>query len=408
MTTSAFPSPQPPQGSAGGASAPGGKKPRGLILGLVVVGVVVLVIAGVLAWSVISGAIARQSAEARYADAVGAQNEAVESYDAASAAFDAAAADAEPLLEAADVMVEESSSAYLDADAVSEVDGAISEMSGLQETETPDIGEVVAVDAQQFESTEEYERAAGELEGEQAEIEQAATVFADLASGYDEAVPALERAVSDVQGTMVDSAVRIEEANISAMAPRRISLQYSAEVARDADLGDLAWSVGSFVESAQAVERSQADELAEKDQGDGLAETRLEIEEFVRSLIGDVRIDFDWAPIVNGLGQGESAGGYTTWWYGEGGYSTMELSNSIAAYWPDERFQGLVVHEAGHAITSQCRDMLDETFDGDVELMATAWAIGMGYDNPWGNGVDYYYDGVPPEQRYVDASKDCR
>jgi hypothetical protein len=148
--------------------------------------------------------------------------------------------------------------------------------------------------------------------------------------------------------------------------------------------------------------------MEEKDQGDGLIQTRLEIEEFVRSITGGVRVDFDWAPIVNGLGDGDSAGGRVTWQYLDGGSATMELSNSVAAHWPDTRYESLVAHESGHVITAKCQDLLVDTFDGDAELMATSWAIGMGYTDGWGNGVNFYYGGVAPAQDLVDATTACR
>ncbi|MGI6877520.1 hypothetical protein [Microbacterium sp. gxy059] len=246
--------------------------------------------------------------------------------------------------------------------------------------------------------------AADAIEAEAADAE-ASLAAVDASSGeLEESAEAIDAAVSSVSDRLPEEADRVEAENISAEAPARIALQKAARAA-EADPG--AAEIRAYVRSASAVRESQEAEMAEKDRG-GLLDARLEVEEFARSIVGDVRIDFDWAPIVNGLGEGESAGGYTTWWYADGGYATIELSDSVAAFWPDERFRGLVAHETGHAATARCREVLEaEPFSGDVELLATAWAIGKGFDDPWGNGVDYYYGGVPPEQAVVEAALAC-
>ncbi|WP_156759431.1 hypothetical protein [Microbacterium karelineae] len=363
---------------------------------------VVLVIALV----VMPPVLARQEAEARYADAVAAQNATAEEHREAHAAFRAAADPALESLALADEIVTDRVRPYVGAgafEAASEAAGAVRDVDDLPDAQDPP----EARPAEHLDSTDAYTAAAEELEDEAAALAADAERLTASAGAYSERGPALDDAIADLRATIPDETARLEEANISSRAIERVRLQYAADLAATSD-DTVAYYVDEYVAAAQVVERSQATELAEKEVGDGLYETRLEIEDFVRSIVGDTRVDFDWAPIVNGLGAGESAGGFTTWWYSDGGYATMELSHSIAAYWPDARFESLVVHEAGHAITSQCRDMLADPFDGDVELMATAWAIGMGYDNPWGNGVDYYYGGVPPADDLVDASKACR
>ncbi|WP_110589215.1 hypothetical protein [Microbacterium suaedae] len=351
--------------------------------------------------------LAHQEAEARYADAVSARNAAGDEYAHAHATFQEVAAPAGELLDVADGIAIDTVRPYVGADAFDTVADRADAVRDLRE-ELPDVVDPpTAQAAEEFDTADEYLAKAEELEDQAEGLSVDAGALTKTADAYVERVPALERALADLRANIPDEAARIEEENVSALALTRIQMRRAAELAATSRDG-VASAVREYAAAARAVEESQEAELSEKRIGDGLFETRLEVEDFVRSIVGDTRVDFDWAPIVNGLGQGESAGGYTTWWYSDGGYATMEFSHSIAAYWPDERFQGLVVHEAGHAITSQCQDMLVETFDGDVELMATAWAIGRGYDNPWGNGVDYYYGGVPPAPDLVEASKECR
>ena len=364
----------------------------------------VLVAALVAALILVPPFLERRSAENRYADAVAERNGAATAYDDQRVLADDGRTSADDALDVADAVATAEAEPYLDPEGVDAVRAIADD---LRSAPDPGADAPIQIEPETYESVDEYAAAADALEEEAAALRRDAEALAEAANLFEEKAPQLETAVAELRAEIPDRAEKLEEDNISSEARVRIDLQYAADLAATSD-DYVAYYIGEYASAAAAVEDSQASELAEKDQGDGLADTRLEIEEFVRSIVGDARVDFDWAPIVNGLGEGVSAGGYVEWHYLDGGYATMELSNSIAAYWPDERFEGLVAHESGHVITSQCQDLLNDTFEGDAELMATAWAIGMGFDNPWGNGVDFYFNGVPPAQELIDETKSCR
>lgn len=383
------------------ADAPAPRSRRRLWIALGALAVIAIAVAVIF----VPQAVTRAAAEARYADALERQHELVERHAAASDELTALADPARAAVQVADAAGEAADA--LDAERVDAVAQAADPVRTALDGAPEDADAPAAAREQELDDVDELNEAAAALEDEAETLESDVAALEGAAEALESSAPALDDEIAALRETIPARAEGIEEDNISAQARTRIEMHHAADLAATSE-DDVAYYVEAYGEAARAVVASQESELAEKDQGDGLQDVRLEIEEFVRSIAGDARVDFDWSPLVNGLGEGESAGGYTTWWYSDGGYATMELSNSIARFWPDERFVGLVVHETGHAITSQCREMLDETFDGDVELMATAWAIGMGYDNPWGNGVDYYYDGVPPADDLVEASKACR
>jgi len=364
----------------------------------------VVVVAVVLALIFVPPFLERRSAEARYTTALEQRDAAATAYDEHSAAADDARSAAEGALEIADAVATSEAEPYLDAELFA---AAVATADEVRAVSVPETGKPPVVEAETYATADEYAAAADALEDEADALRADAEALAEASSILDEKAPELEQTVAELRATIPEQADEIEADNISSEARVRIDLHYAADLAATSE-EYVEYYVGEYASAAKAVEESEASELAEKDQGDGLADTRLEIEEFVRSIVGDARVDFDWAPIVNGLGEGVSAGGYVEWHYLDGGYATMQLSNSVAAYWPDPRFEGLVAHESGHVITSQCQDMLNDTFDGDAELMATAWAIGMGFDDPWGNGVDFYFDGVPPDQELVEQTKSCR
>ena len=115
-------------------------------------------------------------------------------------------------------------------------------------------------------------------------------------------------------------------------------------------------------------------------------------------------LEFDWAPVVNGFGQGDSYGGWAT--VNEGGdpNSSISLSDSIARDWPSAIAQAVVVHEVGHAMSGKCPWIFTPATHEESEAWATAWAIGMGYDGP-GNGESLY---GRPSADLVDLSRGCR
>ena len=116
-------------------------------------------------------------------------------------------------------------------------------------------------------------------------------------------------------------------------------------------------------------------------------------------------LDFEWADRVNDLG-GDNGylSGETRTPIESGQYATILLSNSIAEEWPGDSSRALVAHEAGHAIATKCRSMVDNADSASAEAWATAWAIGMGFTDP-GNGTQAY--GSPPDS-VVQQAAACR
>ncbi|WP_341974415.1 hypothetical protein [Microbacterium sp. LWO13-1.2] len=201
-----------------------------------------------------------------------------------------------------------------------------------------------------------------------------------------------------------DSASALEAAHISARNLDVIALRDAAEeVSYTTTIDQGAADAFIALESAatQIVTSEQA-EIAEK--AGPLQGTRLEVEAFARSLAPGVLLEFDWAQLVNGFGLDGGMGGYTTWWYDDPGYATIELSDSVAEQWPSAMSQALVAHEVGHAISVKCADMYDDSTQDSIEKWATGWAISMGFTDD-ANGVWAY--GYPP-QSYIDAAAGCR
>ena len=204
--------------------------------------------------------------------------------------------------------------------------------------------------------------------------------------------------------TTASAAAAHEAAHISARNDDVIALREAATTASAiATIDEDAVTAFNALQTAatQLVASEQA-ELAEK--AGPLMGARLEIEAFARSIAPGVLLEFDWAPIVNGVGYNGSMGGYTTWWWDDPGRATIQLSNSVAEQWPAARSKALVVHEVGHAISVKCADMYDASTQDSIEKWATAWAISMGYTDD-ANGVWAY--GYPP-QNYIDAAAGCR
>lgn len=201
-----------------------------------------------------------------------------------------------------------------------------------------------------------------------------------------------------------DAAPAFESAHISAKNDDVIALRDAAASAQDLSEVDQT-TVLAFValdDAAEQVVASEQVELAEK--SGPLLQARLEIEAFARSLAPGVLLEFDWNPIVNGVGDDGSMGGLTTWWWATPGRAVIELSNSVAERWPSISSKSLVAHEVGHAISVKCEGMYDASTQDSIEKWATAWAISMGYTDD-ANGVWAY--GYPP-QSYIDAAAGCR
>lgn len=167
----------------------------------------------------------------------------------------------------------------------------------------------------------------------------------------------------------------------------------------------VAGDIEDYIAAAGALAASHAAEEAQK--AGPLYAKRAAIEAFARSIAGGVRLDFDWANVVNGHGDNDNRySGTATWNLDHGGYSTITLSNNIATYWnfDPHTTHALVAHEVGHAITSKCYTLFAKSFGSDDEVWATAWAIGMGHDND-GSGSGIY---GRPSNELIELSKACR
>lgn len=246
---------------------------------------------------------------------------------------------------------------------------------------------------------------AGELDAARTDVAQLSDDLADSASDAEAADDALRTVGSAALRGAADAASEFEAAHVSARNSDIIALRGAAtSLSATAPAWDesSASSYSELERAATAMLESEQAELAEK-QG-GLRDARLEIEAFARELAPGVLLDFDWSTFVNGFGDSDSMGGYATWWYGEPGYATIELSNSVAEYWPSERSRSLVAHEVGHAISVKCEGMYDDSNQDSIEAWATAWAISMGYTSE-ANGTSAY---GTPSQELIDAASACR
>lgn len=231
-------------------------------------------------------------------------------------------------------------------------------------------------------------------------IETLGTASTELGASTDD----LQDAALALYASVPAKAAALETTNISARAVVLLDLREAARTAAAQTMLGSGAKIAftAYATAAASLKTSQQAELAEKT-GPLLA-TRLEIEEYARSIAGGVVLDFDWAPIVNGLGGSAGMAGTATWNAIRGGFSTITLSNSVAQNWPSADAKALVTHEVGHAITSKCSDLFDSSDRDANEAWATAWAISMGH-TALGNGVQAY--GYPPAS-LIETAATCR
>ncbi|WP_315073599.1 hypothetical protein [uncultured Microbacterium sp.] len=283
------------------------------------------------------------------------------------------------------------------ASALADGTTAASEADAVVATEIAGVGTKPGWFWELFGATSELEQRRHDLDVLSDELAVASTETADA----HEAVAESGVAVINAAGA---AAPAFEAAHLSARNEAVIALRAAAADATAATTMDdsEATSYLSLQDAAAHVVATESEELAEK--AGPLLNARLEIEAFARSLAPGVLLDFDWSPVVSGAGYNGSMGGYTTWWWGESGRATIELSNSVAEQWPGIRSKALVAHEVGHAISVKCQSMYDSSTQDSIEKWATAWAISMGYTDD-ANGVWAY--GYPP-QNYIDAAAGCR
>jgi hypothetical protein len=248
-------------------------------------------------------------------------------------------------------------------------------------------------------------------------LNAAPRMTADAASlgRYADELGTAQVAVEAAEGTLLDAArqlyasvpslaAALEQENVSARAIVLLDLRDAAEAAAaQTGLGTgAANAFTTYAAAAANLKQSAQAELAEK--AGPLFSTRLEVEQYARSIAGGVVLDFDWAPIVAGVGGADGMGGTATWATARGGFSTITLSHSVAENWASADAMALVAHEVGHAITSKCSTLFDSDSAPANEAWATAWAISMGH-TALGNGVQAY--GYPP-QSLIDIAATCR
>ncbi|MEZ3159687.1 hypothetical protein AB1K54_03980 [Microbacterium sp. BWT-B31] len=214
----------------------------------------------------------------------------------------------------------------------------------------------------------------------------------------------LGEAVSDLYASVAPAAAGLEEASVSAEADVVLDFREAAGAASaQSEIADAALiALQDYARQAEALRASGEAEAAEK--AGPLYERRLEVEAFARSIAGGVVLDFDWAPVVAGVGGANALGGTAEWDPDRGGTATLTFSDSVAQWWPDEVAQAVVAHEVGHAISAKCVGMYDQTRRSTREEWATAWAISMGHTS-YGNGTQAY---GPPRQEIVDLAATCR
>lgn len=233
-------------------------------------------------------------------------------------------------------------------------------------------------------AADERDARAGELSGAALSTETAGELL--LASLPEEA----EALITSFGSATNDARIALREVTASLTSPVELSAASAT-------------TVGLYVTQAKGLQASHAAEEAEK--AGALYERRKVVEDFARSIAGGVMLDFDWAPVVNGFGDGGSHGGTATWNTAHGGFSTITLSDSVARTWGEEPYgQAVTVHEVGHAITGKCYELFSTEFGSDDEVWATAWAIGMGYDVN-GSGESLY---GRPSDELIASSTRCR
>ncbi|WP_194419862.1 hypothetical protein [Microbacterium abyssi] len=283
------------------------------------------------------------------------------------------------------------------AAALSEAEAAETEAVALVDDELPEATDKPDWAWELFGATSELNADRDELAEDEDEFDDTRSTVTTASDAVNETGTAAILSAAEAAGAF--EAAHVSARNTDIIAMRRAAERVSGATALDATAAEAYAELESAAEQMLASEQA---ELAEK-QGP-LHDARVEIEAFARDLAPGVLLDFDWSPLVNGYGEADSMGGYATWWYGDPGYANLELSNSVAQYWPGDRSKALVAHEVGHAISVKCEGMYDDTDQGTIEAWATAWAIGMGFHDA-ANGTSAY--GAPP-QSLIDAAAACR
>jgi len=378
-------------------TVPLARRPRRRRTGLVLTIAGVLVAAGVFGGLQLAANLGYDDASSRFTAQEHTTHATLVEVRASTTALDEATDAATEILESDDGSLVDATSKETLSAAVGGADTVVSDAQDLLDTEIPDAGEKPGWF---WELLSASDRLTADRED-----------LADLDDDLAKESPIIETAdstVSDAGLALLSSAATassaFEAAHVSAKNDAVIALRRSAEdLAGTASIDEDAVSGFQDLQAAAAeVVSSEQVELAEK--AGPLMQKRLEIEAFARSLAPGVLLEFDWNPIVNGVGDNGSMGGLTTWWWSTPGHAVIELSNSVAEQWPSISSKSLVAHEVGHAISVKCQGMYDSSTQDSIEKWATAWAISMGYTDD-ANGVWAY--GYPP-QSYIDAAAGCR
>ncbi|GAA4488781.1 hypothetical protein [Microbacterium panaciterrae] len=252
----------------------------------------------------------------------------------------------------------------------------------------------------------EADSAADRLRADASAARRSTTSLDSAGKKIDETLTAVQASGSAAITAAADRAAGAEAANVPATNESVLSLRTMVTQVKSLASPLQEQLTTTFPALVLAVHKVQASHAATLDAESGpLEDSRLQLEAFARSLAPGVLIDFEWSDLVNGLGGPNGyLSGETAWWYDQGGYATIRLSNSIAESWPSDSAHAIVAHEVGHAITVRCRTMYDTTNDQTAEAWATAWAISMGYTNE-ANGTSAY--GAPPES-LIQTAAGCR
>lgn len=410
-------------GPTPGYATPTVQKRRGPYVAALAV-VLVLVLGGL-----IIGFLVHQANEARKQREAEAFAVAEQTYAKSSEALDAALidletaqatlatnqADATTVVDSASTLLTSSVDGYVSADAKTTFDTNRATLQTAIDSWSPPTEPVPAAADPLPAAGDDVPAATEEALAKSAAIDADTRAVDDLTTVYDAQTTALQDAVkavfdtaNDLLATVPTTSQGFLDANPIATNKTKVALELAALDVSPTWSETSSTELDTFVAAAQAVGTSQAErtELLAHPRHPN----RAKVEEFALSLAGGVPIDFEWAPIVNGFGTNGTSGGTSTFSTNgyEYSYSEMSLSNNIAEEWPDFSMQALVAHETGHSISGkpECYAMMNAApFNGDIEVFATAWAIGQGFDDHNGSGEWLY--GRPTDEQ-INVSKGCR
>lgn len=330
----------------------------------------------------------------------------------ASAAAEAAHASLAPVadegagtLEAGEVVIASASDALVDVAARATFADAMAQLSATVSTGETLVTAYVEPDAMNKPGWAwELFDAIPTMDAETDALLDEATVMSDTQNAIEAADSATVGSALTLYASVPAAAAAVEASNVSARNYVLLDFRDAAEaVAGQTQLGSgAANAFRDYAAQAVTLAASTQSELAEK--AGPLYDTRLDIEAYARSIAGGVVLDFDWAPIVNGLGGADGMAGTATWNTIRGGFSTITLTDSVAENWPSADARALVAHEVGHSITSKCSDLFDSEDQAANEAWATAWAISLGHTAE-GNGTQAY--GYPGDDLIATAAT-CR